>query len=262
MTSANKKLILLFILIGIFTGIMLTNAPVIDDYAKFLARRYTESIPETEIIQISSNLDREEVKTVNISVNSAVRILSRNTEGMIAGSTGTLFEHDDVYYVVTVAHGLVGDCSATIVWTGQKNLTPCRNIVVIDRETDYAILRIDEPLSVEAVTLKEVVPRERQWSKLLSLQNKIFYTGFPNSVGPLTISGRIIGFSENDYIFIHSYAWSGSSGSGVFSADGKFIGIVIAVDVGQTVYGVDVLEDMVVVLPANLIPWDTITGEQ
>jgi hypothetical protein len=36
---------------------------------------------------------------------------------------------------------------------------------------------------------------------------------------------------------------------------------VIAVDVGQTIYGVDVLEDMVVVLPANRIPWEVITGE-
>ena len=261
MTNANKKLILLFILVGIFTGIMITNAPVIHDYARFLARERVAATPETEIIQISSNLDRDEVKTVNKSVNSAVRILSRNTQGMVAGSTGTLFEYEDSYYVITVAHGIVGDCTTTIVWTGQKNLTPCRDIIALDREADYAILRIDKPLSAEAVRLREVLPRERQWSKLLSLQNKIFYTGFPNSVGPLTISGRIIGFSDNDYIFIHSYAWSGSSGSGVFSADGKFIGIVIAVDVGQTIYGVDVLEDMVVVLPANLIPWEVITGE-
>ena len=261
MTNANKKLILLFILVGIFTGIMITNAPVIHDYARFLAREHVAATPETEIIQISSNLDRDEVKTVNKSVNSAVRILSRNMQGMVAGSTGTLFEYEDTYYVITVAHGIVGDCTTTIVWTGQKNLTPCRDIIALDREADYAILRIDKPLSAEAVRLREVIPRERQWPKLLSLQNKIFYTGFPNSVGPLTISGRIIGFSDNDYIFIHSYAWSGSSGSGVFSADGKFIGIVIAVDVGQTIYGVDVLEDMVVVLPANLIPWEIITGE-
>jgi len=259
MTNATKKLILLLILIGVFIGIMIKNVPVIQGYAQFLARQYTA---ESEIIQISSNLDREEIKTVNKSVNSAVRILSRNLSGMIAGSTGTLFEYEDKYYVVTVAHGMVGDCSSTIIWTGYKNLTPCRDIVAIDRDIDYAILHIDKPLGVHAVRLKEVVPHERQWPRLLSLQNKIFYTGFPNSIGPLTISGRIIGFSENDYIFIHSYAWSGSSGSGVFSADGKFIGIVIAVDVGQTVYGVDVLEDMVVVLPANLISWHTITGEQ
>ena len=32
----------------------------------------------------------------------------------------------------------------------------------------------------------------------------------------------------------------------------------MAVDVGQTVYGVDVLEDMVVILPANRIDWDVI----
>ena len=130
--------------------------------------------------------------------------------------------------------------------------------MIIDHEADYSIMIIDEPVGVEAVKLKKVLPRSRHWPKLLSLQNKIFYTGFPNSIGPLTISGRVIGFSDDGYVFVHSYAWSGSSGSGVFSSDGSFIGVVMAVDVGQTVYGVDVLEDMVVILPANRINWDSI----
>ena len=44
----------------------------------------------------------------------------------------------------------------------------------------------------------------------------------------------------------------------MFSSDGKFIGVVMAVDVGQTIYGVDVLEDMVVVLPSSRIDWSSI----
>ena len=47
-------------------------------------------------------------------------------------------------------------------------------------------------------------------------------------------------------------------GSGVFASDGTFIGIIKAVDVGQTVYGVDVLEDIVVVLLESRINWDLI----
>lgn len=262
MFSKSKKFILLFALIGIFIGIMIKNVPIIKGYADFLSREYYSSTAihgsEPEVIQISSNLSRQEVGTVSKSANSAVRILSRDQYGMVAASTGTVFEYNDEYYVVTVAHGIVGVCETTIIWVGQSNFVPCKNIIAIDRQADFSIIRIDEPTGVEAISLKKVLPRSKQWNDLLSLQNKIFYTGFPNSVGPLTISGRVIGFSDDGYVFVHSYAWSGSSGSGVFSSDGKFIGIVMAVDVGQTVYGVDVLEDMVVILPANRIDWDSI----
>ena len=258
MLNSPKKLILLFTLIGVFAGIMIRNAPIIKGYTDFLSREYTQPAGEPEIIQISSNLNKEEIKTVNRSANSAIRILSRDRFGAVAASTGTVFEYDGIYYVVTVAHGIVGDCSTTIVWTGKSNFKPCVEMVIIDHEADYSIMIIDEPVGVEAVKLKKVLPRSRHWPKLLSLQNKIFYTGFPNSIGPLTISGRVIGFSDDGYVFVHSYAWSGSSGSGVFSSDGSFIGVVMAVDVGQTVYGVDVLEDMVVILPANRINWDSI----
>ena len=216
MFNSPKKLILLFTLIGIFAGIMIRNTPIIKGYVAFLSREYSQSTVEPEIIQISSNLNREEVKTVNRSANSAIRILSKDQYGMVAASTGTVFKYDDIYYVITVAHGIVGDCSNTIIWFGNSKLTPCVDIVVIDHIADYSIMIIDEPTGIEAVNLKKVLPRGRQWSKLISLQNKIFYTGFPNSIGPLTISGRIVGFSDDGYMFVHSYAWSGSSGSGVF----------------------------------------------
>jgi len=87
----------------------------------------------------------------------------------------------------------------------------------------------------------------------------VFYTGFPNSTGPLTFSGNIIGYMEGDYIYLESFGWGGSSGAGVFTANGKFIGYLLAVDVGETEeYGVDVLEDIVIIVPAFKIDWTTI----
>jgi hypothetical protein len=53
-----------------------------------------------------------------------------------------------------------------------------------------------------------------------------------------------------------SYAWSGSSGSGVFSQDGKYIGYVLAIDVGESGFGgAAILENVVLVIPAFKINW-------
>jgi hypothetical protein len=43
----------------------------------------------------------------------------------------------------------------------------------------------------------------------------------------------------------------------VFSYDGNMIGIVIALNVGLTGAGYDVLEDLVIVTPLFMIDWDT-----
>jgi hypothetical protein len=51
--------------------------------------------------------------------------------------------------------------------------------------------------------------------------------------------------------------WPGSSGSGVFSHEGNMIGIIIALNVGWTAAGFDVLEDLVIVTPLFMIDWDT-----
>jgi hypothetical protein len=257
-SKKTRRIILLFLLIGVFIGVFAKNYPTLNGYTGSLIKEFNAREKGPEIIQVSSNLSKKEIQTVNKSAASAVRIISRDQSGMVAASTGTVFTHDDIFYIITVAHGIVGDCSTTIVWSGKSNFTPCLDIIAIDREADYSIMVIDKPIGVEAVELTSVLPRRKQWSKSVSLQNKIFYTGFPNSVGPLTISGRVVGLSDINYIFVHSYAWSGSSGSGVFSSDGKFIGVVMAVDVGQTIYGVDVLEDMVVVLPSSRIDWSSI----
>ena len=219
-SKKTRRIILLFLLIGVFIGVFAKNYPTLNGYTGSLIKEFNAREKGPEIIQVSSNLSKKEIQTVNKSAASAVRIISRDQSGMVAASTGTVFTHDDIFYIITVAHGIVGDCSTTIVWSGKSNFTPCLDIIAIDREADYSIMVIDKPIGVEAVELTSVLPRRKQWSKSVSLQNKIFYTGFPNSVGPLTISGRVVGLSDINYIFVHSYAWSGSAGSGVFSSGG------------------------------------------
>jgi hypothetical protein len=50
----------------------------------------------------------------------------------------------------------------------------------------------------------------------------------------------------------------GSSGSGVFSTKGKYIGIVTAIDIGRTEFGVDTLENIVLVTPVFKVDWSAI----
>ena len=257
MAGTIKKILLVF-LVFTFIGVMLTRVPVLYQYAGFI--RAENQVHQMNTIPISHDLPRKEQQTIEMSAQSVARILSKS-EGGIASSTGTILEHNGNYYVLTTAHGITSGCEDVVVWTGGINFLPCRDIVLIDRQTDYSIIKIDHPGLSTPVVLSEVLPHPRAMERVYNLQNKIYYTGFPNSIGPLTLSGRIVGFSSDGHFYTHTYAWSGSSGSGVFTHDGKLIGVVLAIDVGRTMFGVDVLEDLVVVLPTTRVQWHVILGE-
>ena len=64
----------------------------------------------------------------------------------------------------------------------------------------------------------------------------------------------VIASEEEGNLVMHSYAWPGSSGSGVFDMRGRFLGVVRAVDVGVWSYQMppQLVEDMVWIAPA----WD------
>ena len=72
-------------------------------------------------------------------------------------------------------------------------------------------------------------------------------------MGPLSLSGEIIGYAPDGLIYIRSYAWAGSSGSAIFTPDGKIIGYVLAVDIGNSEFGEDVQENILIVAPSYQI---------
>jgi hypothetical protein len=228
----------------------------------FGAQKTMIQLPTTKEIQeatnISAQLPVEERTTLRRSRESTVRVLSVGTKGGVATTTGTYFKMNGNYYVLTVMHGLVGSCAVTRIWTEEEGFTPCNEVVVGNTAIDYAIIAVDEIPSRTPVNMLRVLPNGTQWKEALSTQTKLFYTGFPNSTGPLTFEGRVVGYADGDYIYMNSFAWGGASGSGVFTAKGQFVGYVLAIDIGQTDYGVDVLEDIVIVVPAFKIDWATI----
>jgi hypothetical protein len=207
---------------------------------------------------ISTHLDANEARTVKKSRFSILQVLSGKEDyDGFAKMSGTYLTHKDKYYVLTAAHGVMGECEYFYVATASEDVYDCIKYIVIDEHIDYALIEIEEVPQRHPLNLKDIVPADNQWKEQVASMSDIVYTGFPNGLGPLTFRGYVAGVSPKNYIYLHSYAWPGSSGAGVFGYDGKLIGIIIALNVGFTGAGYDVLEDLVIVTPLFMIDWDS-----
>ncbi len=217
------------------------------------------SIPYRHQIQKDTNVSRHHSvsyqKAIKKSRQSAVQLISVSPiEGLLSTFSGTYFEYFGSHFIITVAHGIQGPCEYTkVVYNGE--IHDCKKYITVDNHIDYAIIQIEEIEDRKAIKIPRDLPKNKQWINSYSVLNNLIYTGYPNTVGPLTISGEIAGFASSEYIYMISYAWQGSSGSGVFDSSGKFIGHVVAVDVGQTEFGFQILQNVVLVVPAFKVDW-------
>jgi hypothetical protein len=194
-------------------------------------------------------------KAVEKSRNSAVRLISIDSDsGMVSTFSGTYVKSYGSYFVVTVAHGMAGPCEYTKIVYNEE-LYDCIKIIEINDMQDYAVIQVGEIAERTAVKVPQDIPRNKQWRPAFTLLNEVVYTGYPNNIGPLSIGGKIAGANGTQFIYLDSYAWEGSSGAGVFDSKGKYIGYVVAIDVGGTDFGVQVLNNIVLVIPAFKIDW-------
>ena len=139
-------------------------------------------------------------------------------------------------------------------------LYDCTGYVLQDSETDYIVIQVDRIPELVPVRIPADIPHRKEWIPELAAQNTIFYTGFPNQGGPYTFDGRIVGYEESEALFVDSYGWSGSSGSGVFSRNGKLIGWIRALEIGDTYFGTQVLENFIWVIPLFKVDWPAVKG--
>lgn len=262
MQFIKRKLIplLLFcsvLMFGIALGITVHN---------FL--EYQSQMPlMAEIKQLDNNsklLSKEVQDVVYKSRSSTVKVLSISFESnMFSSTTGTYFVKNDRHFVLTVNHGIPGECKFTKINVDGQFLK-CKRFIELNSVYDYAIIEIDEEIENRIpVHILSDLPFGREWKSSLSILGDVYYSGFPNNVnGPLTIKGRIAGYAPGGLLYVHSYAWSGSSGSGVFTSQGEFIGYIVAIDIGQTEYGIDIMEDIVLVAPIYNVDFTEINDDE
>ena len=213
----------------------------------------------TAVDNVGTALSAEERQTVILSRASAVQVMSlKATTGRIAASSGTYVEYDGKYFVLTTAHGVGGQCSATHIAVDQE-LHDCVSITFKNIFDDWAVIQVNPLPNRTAVRIPDEIPRPQELQADFATQNTTYYTGYPNHGGPYTFEGRIVAYSEREGIFIDSYRWSGSSGSGVFSASGNLIGIVMGLEIGETNFGTAVLENFIWVIPITRVNW-TVVG--
>ena len=229
-----------------------------------LKQHSSAGIPSSGEIRSSENVDNSSPMrdAAMISRMSAVKVLSMSTDDYgISTASGTYVTYRDRYFILTVAHGINSDCSFVrfMAATGTGELVECKQIIEINQYVDYSIIEVDEISDLRAVDIRRQIPNAREWVDTFATFNQLIYTGYPGNIGVSTFRGEVISYTYDDLVYLHSFAWPGASGSGVFNEEGQLIGHIMALAVGETEYGVDVLEDSVVVIPLFSINWSIIS---
>jgi len=188
-----------------------------------------EPFPKEEVVQVKGPQisSREGVVSIEILTAKGEAGIGSGAYVMIKGRT----------FVITAAH-VVEDSLVTLVTT-RNNSVPARP-VIISKQKDIAFLEVGELDDVKPI--KFVIAPEES----LSLGDELFYTGFPNGFGPLSIRGTIAAFDGPEAVILQSYAWPGASGSLVLDKKGRVVGVLVAVELltgrnGETINNANIV---------------------
>jgi len=181
------------------------------------------------------------------SRQSAVRV-QVEYPGMTVYGSGTYMKWRGHTVVVTAAHLFAFsspktlDSEAVIVTPSEKVFG---KLVYVDEYVDIAVFAVPKLQSRKAATFNR--------AQSFEIGDPVVYSGFPGPNNLLTFDGSITGAGHTTDIVIQSFAWPGSSGSGVYNSKGELVGIVVSIMVGGGPSGSQLLGSLVYVAPANLI---------
>ena len=182
-------------------------------------------------------------KSKNMVRNAAVSIITEHGSG-----SGTYFKVGDYHIVITAYH--VVENQEVVIVLGRNNERVMGQPIIKSTQGDMAVLLVPKIASRTPMKLK-FLPNKLKNNIDKLIGTDVTYTGFPGHHDLLTVDGRVANIEDN-YIILHSYAWPGSSGSGVFDSKGRFIGVVSAVDIGRWHPAIPpaIVEDIVWVSPS------------
>ena len=173
---------------------------------------------------------------------AAVKIL--HVDGSRRGS-GVYVKYDGHMLVVTAAHVIDGGPPYVFVENeaGEQTIGAVLNFELSETQ-DFAIIALRTQLEGSTP-----MPLKLRSDYREAVGEQVVYSGSPGHHDLLTIHGNVAGIAGNQNLILHSYAWMGASGSGVFDQRGNLVGVLRAIDVNSGVIAPQLTEDIVWIAP-------------
>lgn len=169
---------------------------------------------------------------VEVISNSFVNVVSP-----IGICGGGFLSYGNKKYLVSAAHCNDKDI---ILFDGERFFYEDLKIVLDNKETDLLIYETSDK------EIKRKILRYKE--EKVNVLDEVYYLCSPNGLPPVMVRGHI-SRKENDFYVLQAFAWSGCSGSLVFSENGNPIGVISAIMMSD-IPGLP-LENMVVVSILN-----------
>jgi S1-C subfamily serine protease len=171
---------------------------------------------------------------------AAVKVMPLSEQGH---GTGIYMHMFGKTVVVTAKHVTEGQSFLVIVTpSGEKVIG---QLAFEDPTLDFSVIFVQ---NLKTRTAIEYNPSLVSPERLIG--SKVSYSGFPGAHELFTARGYISSIERGHFV-INIFGWFGSSGSSVFDIYGRFVGIVVGIDIGQPMQ--IPIEDVVWVLPIQAI---------